>query len=185
MEYAKESNRNDDLNKEHIVANFMWNIYKENGYYPMKPKRELDIKGIDVILYKNNKQYLVDEKAAITALSGKLNTFCFELCKHGYNDSIGWFIDKDKLTTHYLDSVKLRAYIIPMLHKHNIHYNTLPTIMASMPDVYGKHYYRLDDGVKLCYSEYIHPEQPINVIVPKYILKRMADDVLCKGFTRR
>ena len=207
MEYAKESNRNDDLSKEHIVANFMWNIYKENGYYPMKPKRELDIKGIDVILYKNNKQYLFDEKAAITALSGKLNTFCFELCKHGYNDSIGWFIDKDKLTTHYnviyitsnannirnpdkiesflLDSVKLRAYIIPMLHKHNIHYNTLPTIMASMPDVYGKHYYRLDDGVKLCYSEYIHPEQPINVIVPKYILKRMADDVLCKEFTRR
>lgn len=81
--------------------------------------------------------------------------------------------------------MKLRSYIIPMLQEHDIHYNTLASFMDSMPDVYGKHYYHLDDGVKLCYSEYIHPEQPINVIVPKYILKRMADDVLCKEFTRR
>ena len=91
----------------------------------------------------------------------------------------------DKIESFLLDSVKLRAYIIPMLHKHNIHYNTLPTIMVSVPDVYGKHYYRLDDGVKLCYSEYIHPEQPINVIVPKTILRNMADCVLYKEFTRR
>ena len=207
MGYVKKSNRKDDISKEHIVAEFMLDVYSDNGFVPVKAKKELDIKGIDVILYKDNKQYLVDEKAAITALSGKLNTFCFELCKHGYNDSIGWFLDKTKLTTHYnviyitsrvndvskpdkiesflLDSAKLRSYIIPMLQEHDIHYNTLASFMDSMPVFHGKHYYYLDDGVKLCYSEYIHPEQPINVIVPKVILRNMADCVLYKEFTRR
>ena len=207
MGYVKKSNRKDDINKEHIVAEFMLDVYRDNGFVPVKAKKELDIKGIDVILYKNNKQYLVDEKAAITALGGKLNTFCFELCKHGYNDSIGWFLDKTKLTTHYnviyitshvndvskpdkiesflLDSAKLRSYIIPMLQEHNIHYDTLASFMGSMPVFHGKHYYYLDDGVKLCYSEYIHPEQPINVIVPRVILRNMADYVLYKEFTRR
>lgn len=207
MGYVKKSNRKDDISKEHIVAKFMLDVYRDNGFVSVKAKKELDIKGIDVILYKNNKQYLVDEKAAITALCGKLNTFCFELCKHGYNDSIGWFLDKTKLTTHYnviyitsrandvskpdkiesflLDSAKLRSYIIPMLQKHNIHYDTLASFMYSMPVFHGKHYCYLDDGVKLCYSEYIHPEQPINVIVPKTILRNMADCVLYKEFTRR
>lgn len=207
MGYVKKSNRKDDISKEHIVAKFMLDVYRDNGFVPVKAKKELDIKGIDVILYKDNKQYLVDEKAAITALSGKLNTFCFELCKHGYNDSIGWFLDSTKLTTHYnviyitsyandvskpdkiesflLDSAKLRSYIIPMLQEHDIHYNTLASFMDSMSVFHGKHYYYLDDGVKLCYSEYIHPEQPINVIVPKTILRNMADCVLYKEFTRR
>ena len=207
MGYVKKSNRKDDISKEHIVAKFMLDVYRDNSFVPVKSKKELDIKGIDVILYKDNKQYLVDEKAAITALSGKLNTFCFELCKHGYNDSIGWFLDKTKLTTHYnviyitshvndvskpdkiesflLDSAKLRSYIIPMLQEHNIHYDTLASFMDGMQVFHGKHYYYLDDGVKLCYSEYIHPEQPINVIVPKVILRNMADYVLYKEFTRR
>ena len=154
MGYVKKSNRKYDISKEHIVAEFMLDVYRDNGFVPVKAKKELDIKGIDVILYKNNKQYLVDEKAAITALGGKLNTFCFELCKHGYNDSIGWFLDKTKLTTHYnviyitshvndvskpdkiesflLDSAKLRSYIIPMLQEHNIHYDTLMTVNGNV-----------------------------------------------------
>ena len=69
--------------------------------------------------------------------------------------------------------------------EHNIHYDTLASFMDSMPVFHGKHYYYLDDGVKLCYSEYIHPEQPINVIVPNVILRNMADCVLYKEFTRR
>ena len=207
MGYVKKPTTKDHIRKEHILAQSMLDAYTHKRFDPVKAKKELDIKGIDVILYKNNKQYLVDEKAAITALGGKLNTFCFELCKHGYNDSIGWFLDKTKLTTHYnviyitshvndvskpdkiesflLDSAKLRSYIIPMLQEHNIHYDTLASFMDSIPVFHGKHYYYLDDGVKLCYSEYIHPEQPINVIVPKVILRNMADCVLYKEFTRR
>ena len=61
MGYVKKSNRKDDINKEHIVSEFMLDVYRDNGFVPVKAKKELDIKGIDVILYKDNKQYLVDE----------------------------------------------------------------------------------------------------------------------------
>lgn len=95
------SNRQLDLKQENVIHQYMTMLYDEHGFSVKQPTKEQDISGIDVILNRYNKEYLVDEKAAIKYLTRDLNTFSFELYKAGYRNSIGWFVDKNKLTTYY------------------------------------------------------------------------------------
>lgn len=74
--------------------------------------KEKQFAGIDVILRRYSEignietTYIIDEKAAITACNSRLPTFIQELCSLSKNNSkkykIGWLLDNEKKTTHYL-----------------------------------------------------------------------------------
>ena len=200
------SNRQLDLKQENVVHEYMTMLYNEHGFYVKQPTKEQDISGIDVILNRYGKEYLVDEKAAIKYLTRDLNTFSFELCKVGYNNSVGWFADKDKLTTHYniiypksqtndiynldsieaflLNSKELQGAVFPELQSHGIHFNNIVEFMLRQQNYKGRRYFVVNQYMKLVYSECIRPERPINVVINKQYLKDIACDIFYKDFRK-
>jgi ABC-type microcin C transport system permease subunit YejB len=91
------SNRQLDLKQENVIHQYMTMLYDEHGFSVKQPTREQDISGIDVILNRYGKEYLVDEKAAIKYLTRDLNTFSFELYKAGYRNVFCVFVSLEKL----------------------------------------------------------------------------------------
>lgn len=181
-------------------------LYDEHGFSVKQPTKEQDISGIDVILNRYNKEYLVDEKAAIKYLTRDLNTFSFELYKAGYHNSIGWFVDKNKLTTHYniiypksftndiynLDSIEafllnakeLQEAVFPEIQKHKIHFDNIEEFMLNQASYKGRRYFVINQYMKLVYSECIRPEKPINIVINKQYLRDIACDIFYKDFRK-
>lgn len=92
-----------DLNKEHLLGQFLDEIYAQLNYN-FKRIDDLDLqnRGVDLILIHNGKEYYIDEKAQLDYLNHSLPTFTFELSylKNG-NWKKGWLFDKNKITDHY------------------------------------------------------------------------------------
>lgn len=65
---------------------------------------ESQVNGIDTTFVFNNKKIICDEKVALNYINRPLNTFAMELMfKNRIGEcNVGWFLDKEKLTTHYL-----------------------------------------------------------------------------------
>lgn len=66
--------------------------------------KELQVRGVDTLFSFNDKDVICDEKVALNYANKPLNTFAFELLfiNRGGKTNIGWFLNKKKLTTHYL-----------------------------------------------------------------------------------
>lgn len=98
------SNFKSDLEKEKILSEYLDKVYLNKQ---IEFKRIFDLEqqqqGIDVIMYRNNKQYLIDEKAQLHYINSDLPTFTFELSylKNGFLKE-GWLFDSKKLTQYYL-----------------------------------------------------------------------------------
>lgn len=108
------------------------NDVKNCKYEPTpEDSKEKQFAGIDVILRRYSEignietTYIIDEKAAITACNSRLPTFSQELCYLSKNDSkkykIGWLLDDEKKTTHYLFSY------IALTDKKNSEYKKCPS----------------------------------------------------------
>lgn len=172
------SNRQLDLKQENVIHQYMTMLYDEHGFSVKQPTKEQDISGIDVILNRYNKEYLVDEKAAIKYLTRDLNTFSFELYKAGYRNSIGWFVDKNKLTTYY-------NIIYPKSFTNDIYnLDNIEEFMLNQSSYKGRRYFVINQYMKLVYSECIRPEKPINIVINKQYLRDIACDIFYKDFRK-
>jgi len=92
------------MKKEQLLGVFLDELYTKLG---MKFDRVLNIalqrNGIDLVITKNEKQFLVDEKAQLDYLDKSIPTFAFEIGTFvGSNHRKGWLFDEQKETTHYM-----------------------------------------------------------------------------------
>lgn len=92
-----------DLNKEHLLGQFLDEIYKQLNYdFERIDNLDLQNRGVDLVLVHSGKEYYIDEKAQLDYLDHSLPTFTFELSylKNGKWRK-GWLFDDKKVTDHY------------------------------------------------------------------------------------
>jgi hypothetical protein len=93
-----------DIKREQILGAYLDEIYVQLGMQFKKVfDKERQNKGIDIIVEKQGKQFLVDEKAQLDYTNRSLCTFAFEIgfLKYGIQKK-GWLFDDKKETTHYM-----------------------------------------------------------------------------------
>lgn len=81
---------------------YFYNTF-ENATVERVTDKARQIKGVDTILKMDGKEYFIDEKCS--ALWRNLDTFILELTtkdRTGKNLCMGWFLNDNLLTTHYL-----------------------------------------------------------------------------------
>lgn len=92
-----------DLDQEKILANYLDIVYNTLGYrFRRETALSKQLKGVDLVISFNNKNYSIDEKAQLHYLNKDLPTFTFEvsyLKKGRYK--LGWLLDKNKETNFY------------------------------------------------------------------------------------
>lgn len=104
------TNREIDIMVEKKVSKLLDNYYIRNNI-PFKRVTDFhqQIQGIDIILYKNNKEIYIDEKAKFRGIQDKeLQNYSFEvsrLCRDNQR-RIGWLLDNSMKTDYY-------CYIFP------------------------------------------------------------------------
>ncbi len=108
------SNFASDLNTEHILTEYLDDLYVELGFDVKRiSNQEYQNKGIDVIIKHNGNSYFIDEKAQLHYLNKKLPTFAFELSYlKGKILKKGWLLDEKKETNYYflITNIKLNNY---------------------------------------------------------------------------
>ena len=55
MGYVKKSNRKDDISKEHIVAEFMLDVYRDNGFVPINIRSTVSLNKLRSFVYEDVK----------------------------------------------------------------------------------------------------------------------------------
>ncbi len=161
-------------------------------------KKEMQIRGVDVILNDND---MVDEKAQLYYINNPLDTFAFEI---DYFDEItervrdGWFISQNNLTTEYLllwipeartqqlnrivsddfevveaDLLKknrLKAYLEGLGISDKLLKNK--AVEMRKHDI-GR--INLNDSCHLVFSKKGYSEKPINLVVDRAVLDGLSD----------
>jgi len=103
------SNFNEDLSKEQKLAKHLDNIYPEmwssSGFTFHRNHNDINLqhRGVDGILQKNEVKFFVDEKAQLDYINSKLPTFAFEISfikNELWRE--GWLFDKSKVTDIYI-----------------------------------------------------------------------------------
>ena len=96
---------NEDLSKEEALGRFLDKIYQNLFIgYDIQRITNIDLqhKGIDIIISKDEEQFYVDEKAQLDFLNNELPTFAFEISYlKNETENFGWLFDKAKLTQRY------------------------------------------------------------------------------------
>jgi hypothetical protein len=92
-----------DLAQETILGTFLSNHYAKNNWNTTRIfEKEMQYKGVDVMLEKDGRHFLIDEKAQLHYLNKDLPTFALEinyLKENVLKD--GWLFDTNKLTEIY------------------------------------------------------------------------------------
>lgn len=101
----KLSHFENDLSKENLLGKYLDGIYlKLFDGFTIKRVSDVDEqhRGIDIIIFKDEKEYYIDEKAQLDYLEIDLPTFAFEISylKNGFQKN-GWLFDKTKITDKY------------------------------------------------------------------------------------
>jgi hypothetical protein len=92
-----------DLAQEEILSKYLDKIYKEKKIeFERIYDLDLQHQGIDLKIFFNSNQYLIDEKAQLHYINTELPTFTFEL-SYMKNNILknGWLFDKNKKTQYY------------------------------------------------------------------------------------
>lgn len=194
------TNREYDEHCEQIMCEFLRkNFYEKylcDYSYEKVNGRDLQIKGVDVILKGDNEVYYIDEKAAIRYVG--LKTFALELSfinKHG-NLTTGWLLDESKINDYYLfvwinelndseikDISSIKDVDVALVSKESIleHLKTLGWTKEKLNEKQDR--IRHGDtslgnikinGCKFAYSTHLY-EQPINILLPKETYIELAD----------
>lgn len=199
------SRRERDIKRTNIVENFTDLIYKKNGLQIKRvTDRKMQTKGVDIIHQINGETRYIDEKFAIQYYNKDLHTFAFELSSHNNYDNNGWFTSEHMITTHYAilwfkadDEFKnIYQYDLCYISKEKIK-EYLKTVgyyddilddfnkyweyrwYTEPDDTYyeqnGRRYKRLRNGVKIVQSMQFEVESPINVVIPRRELYKLAE----------
>jgi hypothetical protein len=92
-----------DLAQETILGTFLSNHYAKNNWNTTRIfEKEMQYKGVDVMLEKDGRHFLIDEKAQLHYLNKDLPTFALEI--NYLKDNVlkdGWLFDTNKLTEIY------------------------------------------------------------------------------------
>jgi len=104
---VSQSSFDNDLLKEQILGSSLDEFYQKYfEHSSFKTTRitdkNLQNKGVDLILENDFRKFFVDEKAQLDYLNGSLPTFAFELSYLKYDVwHQGWLFDENKITTVY------------------------------------------------------------------------------------
>jgi hypothetical protein len=92
-----------DLAQETILGTFLSNHYAKNNWNTTRIfEKEMQYKGVDVMLEKDGRHFLIDEKAQLHYLNKDLPTFALEINYLKDNTlKDGWLFDTNKLTEIY------------------------------------------------------------------------------------
>lgn len=189
------SDRRKDEQTVEYLNSIMDKVYSNNNYdfvrnYDVKLQKQ----GVDLIYTNKDKTYYIDEKAAIKYYNTTLNTFSFEI---GSNVAKGWFREDNDyvITTHYVliypkayskdlsDMYEIEYIIIKKdsiwdyLHKVGVGdiYSIKDILSKANINEWGKKSVYVSKGVKVVHSLNIRPEQPINIVINKEILKSLSN----------
>lgn len=199
-EDMEKSNWEEDCKKEKEIGLFL-----DENYYPSQFKsferiseRELQLKGIDVIVCKDKKIKL-DEKAQTDYVNEDLPTAAFEvsfLDRKG-NEGIGWFKDPSKETELYLIvGIHVKPDKVTNFTKEDINYLDFILIDRQRLSQFINQYYT-DEEIKRIFQELkqnklikkncsnecpwvtfsysIHKaEKPCNIVIKKDKLKQLS-----------
>ncbi len=190
-----QSDRRKDEQTVEYLNSIMDKIYSKNHYgfvrnYDVKLQKQ----GVDLIYTNKDNTYYVDEKAAIKYYNTTLNTFSFEI---GSNVAKGWFREDNDyiITTHYiliypksnspdLSDIYEIEYLVINKSKiwdylHSVGVGDFKSVKETLDNVkvgkWGKKYSFINKDVKLVQSVQIMPEQPINIVINKEILKSLSN----------
>lgn len=190
-----QSDRRKDEQTVEYLNSIMDKIYSKNHYgfvrnYDVKLQKQ----GVDLIYTNKDNTYYVDEKAAIKYYNTTLNTFSFEI---GSNVARGWFREDNDyiITTHYiliypksnspdLSDIYEIEYLVINKSKiwdylHSVGVGDFKSVKETLDNVkvgkWGKKYSFINKDVKLVQSVQIMPEQPINIVINKEILKSLSN----------
>ena len=174
-----QSDRRKDEQTVEYLNSIMDKIYSKNHYgfvrnYDVKLQKQ----GVDLIYTNKDNTYYVDEKAAIKYYNTTLNTFSFEI---GSNVAKGWFREDNDyiITTHYiLIYPKSNSPDLSDIYE-SVGVGDFKSVKETLDNVkvgkWGKKYSFINKDVKLVQSVQIMPEQPINIVINKEILKSLSN----------
>lgn len=185
-------------------------LYAENGLEIVRNEQAvLQRKGVDLIQKKGSTEYYCDEKSASTYFNTHLETFSFELFTCNNKDFLGWFdIDNDYLLTQYYyiiypyapgnkDELKtldeLEVIIVSKekmwQHLKSLGFSTVKDIICKFNenseyvlDGKEKRVWRINSDLKVVHSLHIKPEEPMNILFSRKLLKKLAEKVLFKKY---
>ena len=109
---AKKSKRAWDVSNERALQLFLDAVYREVGFdFRRVDAKELQLKGIDIIIRHGIGEYPIDEKGQTQWVNKGLKTFAFELEFKSAADELrpGWLFDGEKVTTHYFLVYDIRS----------------------------------------------------------------------------
>jgi len=109
---AKKSKRAWDVSNERALQPFLDAVYRELGFdFRRVDAKELQLKGIDIIIRHGIGEYPIDEKGQTQWVNKGLKTFAFELEFKSAADELrpGWLFDGEKVTTHYFLVYDIRS----------------------------------------------------------------------------
>lgn len=153
-------------------------------YKDIKDK-ETQVKGVDSIFTYNGRTYHCDEKAAVNWVGKHLKSFSMELTFIDRADKLadGWFVKESSKTDSYLFMWLDDVYEIALVMKQDIEnylerlgWNTDKLCKKAEKIRYGndrKFGDLYENKCKFSFS-YKIPEEPVNVLVPRKELVRMA-----------
>ena len=116
-EYQMKSNRHNDSHAEQVLGSLLDNVFYNKVKKLIQERlsansiewkrvsdKELQYKGIDGIIKIDDKELVIDEKAALDYLTQELNTFAFEISYlNDFNDEVpGWYVKEGLDTDYYL-----------------------------------------------------------------------------------
>ena len=196
-----ESKRELDEALTRKVEQYMDTVYKNAGW---EVHRNTDAKtqrlGKDFELDDK----IVDEKFAIDYRMKDLNTYSFEVWSGNNKDERGWFVNPKSITTHYLllwfksdkDINKITSYTAALISKKKLikylesigvdidneiyFFNSYWKKPYPSPRFHSDENKKSEDikaGIRMVQS-FNKKECPINMIIPKEILLKVADKVL-------
>ena len=200
-----ESRRSEDVRKTKILEKFVDKIYAENGIKIIRIEdEEIQKRGVDFVHITENEQRCVDEKFAIKYFDRDLKTFAFELASYNNKNNEGWFISDHILTTYYVilwfrsdeELQNIYSYDLCYIKKEKIkEYLKTVGFCDEVVDDFNKYWanqthtnpddtyyekgdrrYRdLQDGVRIVQSMQYKKESPINVVIPRKKLYKLAE----------
>ena len=163
-----------DLEQSNLINRFLQKNYypKMGNSFEVVKDKERQLKGIDVILNRNGEEILIDEKSTRYCGDKHIPSYFFELSLLDENNNrrVGWFNDTTKINTHYLitwykynrnDEIEEAESLLIQKEQVKLIVEAWERGMVS--------------GLK--YSTGPAPERSKLIIIPYYLLKRVADSI--------
>lgn len=197
--------RKNDNEKTRKIERFVDKIYRDNGLKMQRIfDYDMQTRGVDVIHKIDEETRYIDEKFAVQYYNRDLNTFAFELSSHNNVDDNGWFTSEHMITTHYcilwfrsddsfkniesydlcyINKKKIMEYLYSVGYRDNILDEFCNYWDGGIDNKYRRFYYErngrryrdLRNGVRIVQSMQFEVESPINVVIPKKELFKLAE----------